>query len=308
MNRRTFLQTAALGGSVAALAASTRSARAANQSAVIKGRLKQSIVQWCFESYGEKWSVAKTCQVARTLGCKSVELVAPSFYPTLKEYGLTCAIGQIDLSPDLPFIKGWNNPDHWPRLMKATRDALDAAAAFGMTSVICFTGNSAKNPDDPQSPKIPKDVGLKNCVNGLKEIVGYAEKCKVTLCLEMINSRDPVFMKGAPDYQGDHTDYCMDIIRQVGSDRLKFLFDIFHVQIMDGDLIRRIRELKDFIAHVHTAGNPGRGELDQNQEINYRPLMQALVDIGYAGYVGHEFIPTRDPFQGLREAVSLCDV
>ena len=115
-------------------------------------------------------------------------------------------------------------------------------------------------------------------------------------------------MKGHPGYQGDHTDYCMQIIRQVGSERMKLLFDVYHVQIMDGDVIQRIRQYADAIGHVHTAGNPGRGELDDNQEINYRPIMKTLVDVGYKGYVGQEFIPTRDPLRGLREAVTLCDV
>jgi hydroxypyruvate isomerase len=115
-------------------------------------------------------------------------------------------------------------------------------------------------------------------------------------------------MKGHPGYQGDHTEYCIDIINRVGSPNLKLLFDIYHVQIMDGDLIRRIRQHKDLIAHVHTAGNPGRGELDQKQEISYKPVMDALIEIGYQGFVGQEFIPTRNPLEGLREAVTLCDV
>jgi hydroxypyruvate isomerase len=208
-----------------------------------------------------------------------------------------------------PFVKGWNHPDHWPRLMKATRDAIDAGAAFGVPSVICFTGYSARNPDDPNSPHISKEEGANNCVAGLKKIVAYAEQQKVNLCLEILNTRDTSHpMKGVPGYQGDHTDYCVDIIKRVGSPRMKLLFDVFHVQIMDGDIIRRIHELKDLIGHVHTAGNPGRGELDDTQEINYRAVMRALVDISYTGYVGQEFIPTRDPLDGLRQAVALCDV
>jgi hydroxypyruvate isomerase len=115
-------------------------------------------------------------------------------------------------------------------------------------------------------------------------------------------------MKGHPGYQGDHTEYCIDIIKRVGSPNLKLLFDIYHVQIMDGDIISRIRQHRDLIAHVHTAGNPGRGELDNKQEINYPPIMEALLEIGYHGHVGQEFIPTRDPLEGLRQAVSLCDV
>jgi hydroxypyruvate isomerase len=155
---------------------------------------------------------------------------------------------------------------------------------------------------------IPPDVGMDNCVKGYKQIIGYAETKKVNLCLEMLNSRVNETMKGHPGYQGDHTDYCIELIKRVGSERMKLLFDIYHVQIMDGDVIRRIRQHKDYIGHVHTAGNPGRGELDDKQEINYKPIIQALVDVGYRGYVGQEFVPTRDPLQGLREAVAICDV
>jgi hydroxypyruvate isomerase len=150
---------------------------------------------------------------------------------------------------------------------------------------------------------------MKNCVEGYKRIVGHAEKKKVTLCLEMLNSRVGSHpMKGHPGYQGDHTDYCVELINKVGSPRLKLLFDIYHVQIMDGDVIARIRQHKDVIAHVHTAGVPGRGELDEKQEVNYPAVMRALADVKYKGYVGQEFIPTRDALEGLRQAVGACTV
>ena len=146
-------------------------------------------------------------------------------------------------------------------------------------------------------------------MEGLKKVMARAEAKKVTLCLEMLNSRETSHpMKGHPGYQGDHTDYCIDIIKQVGSPRLKLLFDVYHVQIMDGDVIRRIRQHKDLIGHIHVAGNPGRGELDDKQEINYPPIMKALLEIGYTGFVGQEFIPTGDPYKGLQQAVRLCDV
>ena len=309
ISRRRLLRTAALVGAGGALAFNSEERALAAGPAVTKGRIKQSIVQWCFELFGGKWSVEETCRVAKQLGCQSVELVFPRDFPTLKKYGLTCAISQIDMDPDPPFLKGWNNPAFWPRLIKATRDAIDAAAAAGVPSVICFTGYSAKNPDDPKSPSFSREEGARNCVEGFGKIIGHAESKGVTLCLEMLNTRedtDP--MKGHPGYQGDHTDYCIDIIKRVGSSRLKLLFDIYHVQVMDGDLIRRVHALKDYIGHVHTAGNPGRNELDRNQEINYPAVMRALVEIGYSGYVGQEFIPTRDPLTGLREAVSQCDV
>jgi hydroxypyruvate isomerase len=150
---------------------------------------------------------------------------------------------------------------------------------------------------------------MDNCVKGYKQLVGHAEKKGVTLCIEMLNSRHGNgFMQGHPGYQGDHTDYCIELIKRVGSERMKLLFDIYHVSIMDGDVITRIHQHKDYIGHVHTAGNPGRGELDDKQEINYKPIMEALIDIGYKGFVGQEFIPTRNPLQGLREAVAICDV
>jgi hydroxypyruvate isomerase len=242
----------------------------------------------------------QAAKVANQLGCESIELVAPKFFPVLKQHGLTCAIGTVDMSPDPPFVKGFNNPKYRDQVQKATREAIDACADFGCKNVISFTG---------MREGIPDDVGADHCVKSFKEIVGHAEKKGVTLCLEMLNSRVSSHpMKGHPGYQGDHTEYCVDIIKRVGSPSLKLLFDIYHVQIMDGDIISRLRQHRDLIGHIHTAGNPGRGELDLKQEINYRPIMETLLEIGYRGHVGQEFIPTRDPLEGLREAVSLCDV
>jgi len=227
-------------------------------------------------------------------------LLPVKYFPQLKEAGLTNAIGQIDMGADPPFVKGFNNPKHWDRVMKATREAIDACAEYGYKNVICFTG---------YKEDIPDDVGAENCVKGFKQIAGHAEKKGITLCLEMPHSRVSTHpMKGHPGYQGDHTDYCFDIIMRVGSPNLKLLFDIYHVQIMDGDIITRLRQHKELIGHVHTAGNPGRGELDETQEIYYPPIMKALLEIGYQGHVGQEFIPTRDPMEGLRQAVTLCDV
>ncbi|MFO0908122.1 MAG: TIM barrel protein [Isosphaeraceae bacterium] len=262
-----------------------------------KGRIRQSLVHWCFAPH---FDVPKMIQVARQLGCGSIELIEPKYFPQLKDAGLECAIGQIDMGADPPFVKGFNNPKYRAQVLKATRDAIDACSAFGYKNVIAFTG---------MAEDIPADVGAANCVAGFKEIVGYAEKKNVTLCLEMLNTRATDHpMKGHPGYQGNHTEYCVDIIERVGSSHLKLLFDVYHVQIMDGDVIRRIRQHKNVIGHVHTAGNPGRGELDDKQEIAYKPIMEALIEVGYKGYVGQEFIPTRDPLAGLEQAVALCDV
>lgn len=257
----------------------------------LKGRIRQSIVHWCFEKY---WDVEQTCRIAQQLGCPSIEVVAPEHWPTLRKYGLTCALARSH-----GWDKGMNNPKYQPACLEQLRAAIDASADFGCPNVITFTG---------LREDIPDDVGLENCVAGFKQIMGYAERRQITICLEILNSRDARPNLGHPGYQGDHTEYCIEIIKRVGSPRLKLLFDIYHVQIMDGDIIARIREFKDHIGHYHTAGNPGRAELDDNQELNYPAIMRAIVDSGYTGYVGQEFIPTRDPLEGLTQAVRLCDV
>jgi len=238
-----------------------------------KGRINQSIVYWCFEKH---WDLEKTCQVARQLGCGSVELVPPEQWPILKKHGLVCA-----LTASHGYVKGMNNPDYHPMCREKIRSSVDACAEYGFPNVITFTGFRED---------IPDDVGLANCVKGLKEVVGYAEKKKVNLVLEILNSRVDVEMKGHPGYQGDHTDYCMEIIRQVGSPRLKLLFDVYHVQVMDGDIISRIRQYREHIGHYHTAGNPGRCELDEDQEINYKPIMEEIARSGYTGYVADSLL------------------
>ena len=265
------------------------------RTAATKGRINHSMASWCFAQY---WDLDKMCQVARQLGCKSVELVGPNDFATLKKYGLVCALAPNG-TPDPPFVKGFNNPKYHDMIITKTREAIDACSEYNFPNVIAFTGFRED---------IPDDIGAKNCVTGLKKIIGHAERKKVNLCMEILNSRVDIEMKGHPGYQGDHTDYCMDIIKQVGSPNMKLLFDIYHVQVMDGDIISRIRQYKDYIGHYHTAGNPGRGELDDKQEINYPAIMKEIVKTGYHGYVGHEFVPTRNPFKSLSEAVTLCDV
>jgi len=297
----------AAGGALSSMAAETTKA-------VTKGRIHQSIVHWCFSDH---WDVEKTCKVARQLGCESVEIVPPSTWPTLKKYGLQCALAPAHL-----FVQGMNNPEYQPGCIDLLKKAIDNCVDAGFPAVITFTGYAQPSgpwaegriPDERQMladkrPAIDPDEGLRNCIRGYKKIVGYAEQKKVNLSLEMLNTRVSSHpMKGHPGYQGDHIDYCMEILRQVGSPNLGLLFDIYHVQIMDGDLVTRIKQCEEYINHVHTAGNPGRGELDNQQEINYPPCMHALVDINFRGFVGQEFIPTRDPLEGLTEAVKLCDV
>lgn len=308
MSRRDMLRMAAGAGAAGAAALSLSSCaifEKGTEKAVTKGRINQSIVYWC---YAEYWDIEKTCQIAKQLGCKSVELVGPSDFPTLKKYGLTCAIAPCGM-PDPPFVKGFNNPKYHDEIIETTKKTIDSCAEFGVKTVIAFTGYKWRDAEDPNSGEISPDEGARNCVKGLKKLCGYAERKGVNVAMEILNTRATDHpMKGHPGYQGDHTDYCIEIIKKVGSPRMKLLFDIYHVQVMDGDVIRRIRQYKDYIGHYHTAGNPGRCEIDDKQEINYRAIMEEIARTGYKGYVGQEFIPTRDPLKSLKEAVEICDV
>lgn len=301
LTRRDALRTAAAATTLAALSPAARAAEAF-------GRFPHSIAFWCFNSAGEKWDIETTCRVANELRCKSVELAAPEDWAVLKKYGLVCAIA-LNGMPGAPFVKGFNNPRYHDEVVTRTKQMIDACATAGFPNVIAFTGYKWRDAEDPKSGEIPRDEGAANCVKGLKQVAGYAEQKRISICLEHLNTRDHSHpMKGHPGYQGDDLDEVAAIIRKVGSPRVRLLFDVYHVQVMHGDLIRRIEQTKDIIGHVHTAGCPGRGELDDTQEVNYPAVMKKLAAIGYSGYVGQEFIPTRDPRAGLREALRLCTV
>jgi hydroxypyruvate isomerase len=256
---------------------------------VVNGRIKQSVCPWCFSPM----PLETLCRNAAAMGLASVELVPPKDWPILKKYGLVCAI-----SSSHGFVEGWNHRENWPMCREKVTQAIEANAAAGFPSVITFSGFRKGMPDD---------VGLDNTVAGLKTVIGLAEKKKVNLCFEVLNTRVNVEMKGHPDYMGDKVEWAVEVCKRVGSPRMKILFDIYHVQIMEGDLITRIRQFHQYVGHYHTAGVPGRNEIDDTQEINYPPIMREIVKTGYTGYVGQEFIPLRDPMQSLREAVRICD-
>jgi hydroxypyruvate isomerase len=258
---------------------------------ITNGRINQSVCQWCFNPM----SVEELARAAAALGFKSVELVAPEHFPTLKKYGLACAIASSH-----GFVKGFNHVENHEECLAKLTASIDAMHAAGWTNVITFSG---------MRQGISDEVGIKNTVAGLKKIIGYAEQKNVTLCLEVLNSRVAIEMKGHPDYQADRIEWAVEVCDKVGSDRLKILFDIYHVQIMQGDVIARIQQYKDYIGHYHTAGVPGRNELDERQELNYPPIMRAIVETGYKGFVGQEFIPREsDKIASLRAAARLCDV
>ena len=289
--RRSLLKGTA--GFAGALALTGKSPAAEKTPVATKGRIHQSLVNWCYKDHFADFD--EFCAAAVKLGCESIELCDPKDWPTLKKHGLTCAI-----SGSHGFPTGFNNPDEWEPCRAKLRERIEACVEHGVKRVITFTG---------YANGLSREEGGENFVKGIAPVVKEAEQAGVTICLEMLNTRDDTHkMKGHPGYQGNDTEYCIDLCKRLDSPNMKLLFDIYHVQIMNGDVIRRIHQHKDYLGHIHTAGNPGRGELDATQEINYPAVMQALLDVGYDGYVGQEFIPTRDCWEGLVEAVRACDV
>ena len=272
------------------------------------GRIKQSLAYWCLNATSWKWDIELVCETAVRLGCRSVELVPTELWPVVKRHGLEMALAHNGM-PDPVFVKGLNNPRYQEEVIAVTRRTIDQCAEAGVPNVIAFTGYKWLDVDDPSRGEIPPAEGAANTVRGLKALAEYAAPRKVTVVMEHLNSRDDSDpMKGHPGYQGDDIDYCAEIIRQVGSPHAKLLFDVYHVGIMNGDVIRRLRQYRDLLGHIHVAGVPGRGELEEHQEIYYPAVMRTLVEIGYQGYVGQEFIPTREPATGLARAVRVCDV
>jgi hydroxypyruvate isomerase len=253
-------------------------------------RVRQSVIYWCYRPM----PVEELARHASRLGLQSVELVTQEHWPALKRLGLICA-----MSPSHGFAKGFAQKSEHEECLAVLRQRIDACSEAGFPSVITFSGYRRGLTDDDAT---------KNMEDGLKQIVPYAEEKGINLCLEVLNSRVSVEMKGHPDYFCDHLEPAVELCRKIGSERLKILFDIYHVQIMEGDLIRRIQQFHPYVAHFHTGGNPGRNEIDATQEITYPALMKAILDTGYNGYVGHEFIPTRDKIASLSEAARICDV
>jgi hydroxypyruvate isomerase len=275
---------------------------------ITHGRIKQSLAYWCLNATNWNWDIERICDAAIHLGCPALELVPPELWPLVRERGLENALAHNGM-PDPVFAKGLNNPRYQEEVITRTRQAMDHCAEYGVPNVIAFTGYKWLDAEYPGSGEISAEQGARNTVDGLKELARHAERKQVNIVLEQLNTRDHSHpMKGHPGYQGDDLDYCADIVRRVGSPRVKLLFDVYHVAIMNGDVIRRLRQYRDLIGHVHVAGVPGRGELDGQQEMNYPAVMRTLLEVGYEGYVGQEFIPTRNPAEALAEAVTCCDV
>ena len=250
------------------------------------GRLKQSVCRWCYD----KISLDDLCKNAARMGIKAIDLLDHKDWPTVQKYGLVVAMTPASVS--IP--NGWNRKENHEKLERETRENIERAAAAKFPNVIVMSGNRRGMADEEA-----KD----NCVAGLNRVKGMAEDKGITLCLELLNSK-----VDHHDYQCDHTAWGVDVVKRINSPRVKLLYDIYHMQIMEGDIIRTIRENIQYISHFHTGGVPGRHELDDTQELNWRTVAKAIADLNFQGYMAHEFVPTRDPMTSLEEAVKLCTV
>lgn len=297
ITRRTWLQCAAGAGTM--VAASQFSVAQLSRLSSMKdfrirhGRIRQSVMGWCFLPMTAE-TLAKH---ARDIGIVAIEGVPHESLPAMRKMGL-----EISLVNSHRYDVGPCNPKEQETVIRELTNSIEIAAANNSSRVITFTGM--------RFPGMNETQAIADCIATWKKVLPLAEKHKVTICLEHLNTRDSSHpMKGHPGYFGDNVDFCVELIRKMDSEYFKLLFDIYHVSIMNGDVIRRIRQYKDVIAHYHTAGNPGRAELDDTQEINYPPIMRAILDTGYTGFVTQEFIPTwDDPIAALRHAAEVCDV
>jgi hydroxypyruvate isomerase len=251
-----------------------------------KGRLRQSVCRWCYGGM----ELSALAKAAKGMGIVAIDLLSENEWPVVKAEGLECAIAN---GPG-GITEGWNRLENHDRLVEGSEALLPKVAAAGISQMIVFSGNRKGLSD--------KD-GIVNCAKGLKRITPLAEKLGVTLVMELLNSR-----VDHGDYQCDRTEWGAALVKEVGSDRFRLLYDIYHMQIMEGDVIRTIQKHKDAISHFHTGGNPGRNEIDETQELNYRRIAQAIADMEFKGFFAHEFIPRKDPMTSLAKAVEICRV
>ena len=272
----------------AALLAMSKFVQTMEAAAERKGRVNHSVCRWCYD----KIPLDDLCKASKEMGIQSVELQGPKEWPTLKKYDLTCAMAN---GAGMGIERGWNRIENHQKLIDSYAEVIPQVQNAGLQNLICFSGNRA-GLDDEQ--------GIKNCAEGLKKLMPLAEKHNVTIVMELLNSK-----VNHKDYQCDHTAWGVELCKAVGSDRFKLLYDIYHMQIMEGDVIATIRKFHPYIAHYHTGGVPGRHEIDDTQELNYKPIMEAILKTGFKGHVAQEFIPARpDALASLKQGVDICDV
>ena len=260
----------------------------AEKSTALKGNINHAVCRWCYQSI----PLEDLCKSAKEIGIKGIDLVGPKDWPVIKQYGLhssMCNGAEINL------VDGWNDKKFHAQLIKNYTEMIPMVAKAGYTNLICFSG-SRRGIDD--------ETGWKNCVEGLKQIMPLAEQHNVLIVMELLNSR-----VDHKDYQCDKTPWGVELVKRLGSPHFKLLYDIYHMQIDEGDVIRTIRDNHQYIAHYHTGGVPGRNEIDSTQELYYPAIMEAIVKTGHKGFVAQEFIPTwKDKIAALRKGVEICDV
>jgi hydroxypyruvate isomerase len=289
LKRRHFLAAAATTGAAAITGFAPSPVHALPKP--LGGRLKLSVSRW---PYG-KFTLDQLCQMCRELDMDGIDLLEPEDWGVPLRYGLVCAMGYATVPhPENRLIDGFNRVENHAWLIPAYQKAIPLAAASKVPNVICFSGTRKGQSDDE---------GRDICARGLAPLIPLAEKHGVTLCMELLNSK-----VDHPDYQCDHTAWGVALAKQINSPRFKLLYDIYHMQIMEGDVIRTVTDNINYIAHFHTGGVPGRHEIDATQELNYHRVMQAIADAKFAGFVAQEFVPTKDPRQSLAEAVRICTV
>jgi hydroxypyruvate isomerase len=286
IGRREMLISGAAGIGLAA--ARVGQASETGQKVVKNGRLKQSVCRWCYN----KIPLPEFCDAVAAMGLTAIDLLQPNEWDIARQHGLTCSMGYA-AAGSIP--NGFNNKANHDSIIQGLEQNVPLAAKQNVPNVITFFGNV--------QPGMSEAEAIDNCVTGLNRAKKIGEDNGVTICVELLNSK--VNHKG---YQGDHTSFGVQILKAVDSPRVKLLYDIYHMQIMEGDVIATIRQNINYIGHFHTGGVPGRHELDDTQELNWAAVAKAIVDTGYKGFVAHEFLPTRDPLTSLREAVALCDV
>jgi len=282
-----MLQTAAAGAALWAASPFSQAASGAD----LKGRINQSVCLWCYRKFMKQtdMDLDRFAAACARMGLKSIELTKPDQWPTLKKHGLICA-----MTPAHGIAKGLNRVENHEECLAKVRKGIDDSADAGFPNVITMSGNRAGMDDEE---------GLENCVAGLKKIAPYAEKKKITVCLEFLNSINH------KDYMADSTEWCVKLVHQVGSPRVKVLYDIYHAGMMKEDVLADIQKFHDCWGHYHTGGLPGRNEIDDTQTLDYPKLMRAIADSGFTAYVGQEFIPKRpEALDSLQQAVTLCDV
>lgn len=290
MKRRDAMRATGLAAMGGLMAGGASAATQLVQPAVVKPtkkRIRQSVCRWCYE----KIPAREFYKAVVDSGLTAVDLLKPDEWGLAREFGLTCSVGYADAGT---IRDGLNNPANHKKIITGLTANIPKAKAAAVPNVITFFGNRG-GMSDAES--------IKNSVACLQDVKPIAEQHGVTVCVELLNSR-----VDHKDYIGDRTSYGASILSAVGSPRIKLLYDIYHMQIMEGDVIRTIQTHKDLIGHYHTGGVPGRNELDASQELNWPAIMKAIVATGFTGYVAHEFVPTRDPLTSLREAIALCDV